>query len=235
MTEKQAPYTPLFEKLGYHFTCITRLEEALTHSSAARHACKAHNERLEFLGDRVVGLVLADLLFERFPNAKEGDLAKRHAALVSREALLQIGTTLGLESYLKRSSSFSKYATRYKQSSLSDACEALLAALYLESGYETTQKVIRTLWAPLLEQVTQTPEDPKSALQEWAQAHQKGLPHYMLQKKTGPEHDPLFQIKVCVGEDLQATGTASSKREAERHAADHLMKLIAGSGQKKTP
>tara|TARA_A100000171_G_C2123569_1_gene142165 strand:+ start:936 stop:1628 length:693 start_codon:yes stop_codon:yes gene_type:complete len=219
-------YDPLFEKLGYRFTSLKRLEEALTHSSASRHPEHSHNERLEFLGDRVVGLVVADLLFEAFPKSDEGDMAKRHAALVSRDALLKIAEVLNLEPFLRRSSSFDAYEVRYKRASLADACEALIAALYLESGYDKTQVIIKTLWKPLVDQVTEIPKEPKSALQEWAQGRKLGLPVYTLITKKGPEHDPVFRVQVKVGQELTGEGSASSKREAERRAADQLLSQL---------
>lgn len=219
-------YDALFDRLGYCFSSPERLEEALTHASATRHKNVKDNERLEFLGDRVVGLVLADLLLTQYPHSDEGELAKRHAALVSRDALLKIAKKLDLETYLKRSSSFETYEARCKKSSLADACEALIAALYLEAGFSEAKRVLQTLWAPLLAEVREIPEEPKSSLQEWAQSQKLGLPVYTLKSKTGPEHAPLFKVEVLVGTSLKAAGSAASKRQAERAAAEALLRQL---------
>lgn len=223
---KKSSYEPLFDKLGYTFSSLEGLSEALTHASASRHRHLKHNERLEFLGDRVVGLILADLLFKQFPNSDEGELAKRHAALVSRDALLKVAKSLALEDHLKRSASFAGYGQRHKKSSLSDACEAVMAALYLDGGYEDVYRVVERLWAPLITQVQVIPEEPKSRLQEWAQGQKLGLPQYYLESKSGLEHEPLFKVRVSVGDHLEARGAAPSKREAERRAAQALLEKI---------
>lgn len=226
---KVSSYDAFFKRLGYTFSSLNRFEEALTHASATRHRNVKHNERLEFLGDRVIGLVMADLLFKTFPSSDEGDLAKRHAALVSRDALLKIAKILDLETYMVRSASFAGYGQRHKKSSLADACEAVMAALYLDGGYQSVYDVVAKLWKPLITDVTNIPEEPKSMLQEWAQGQKLGLPVYTLKNKSGPEHEPIFEVEVCVGKTLTAKGTASSKREAERQAAQSLLKKLENS------
>ncbi len=225
MTTNSKAFEPLYEALGYTFKKTDVLTCALTHASFNRGAAGRHYERLEFLGDRVLGLIVAAWLFERFPHEEEGALAKRHAVLVSRPTLLQVADALGLKRYFRAATSVTdSQRGRYL---LADACEALIAALYLEAGLDVTQEIVRKLWAPYVTQMEDVPQNPKSRLQEWAQEHQQGLPVYTTIERQGPDHAPSFVLEVRVGQKV-ARASASSKREAEQQAATALLKEILG-------
>lgn len=216
-------FDALYASLGYQFQETSNLTRALTHISHRTAHARDTYERLEFLGDRVLGLVVAQMLYEEFPQEEEGALAKRHAVLVSRETLLKVADTLGLEDFLRVAPSvrLAKRGHFLK----ADACEAVLAAVYLEAGFERVQEIIRRLWQPHVSAMEVVPENAKSLLQEWAQERGKGLPSYALVDRSGPEHAPLFEMEVTLG-TLKARATGASKREAEQLAASQLLKEL---------
>ncbi len=181
----------------------------------------AEYERLEFLGDRVIGMIVAELLYTTFPQEKEGDLAKRFVALTREETLADIAKTLGLPNLLKTNEN----ELRYNSSILSDVCEAMIAALYLDSDLETVKTFITPFLIPLISTNQQAPQDAKSALQEWAQKIYKKLPTYTLVSQKGPDHNPVFTVSVTV-ETKSALGTGSSKKIAEQQAAQNLMEAM---------
>ncbi|MGI9433544.1 MAG: ribonuclease III [Geminicoccaceae bacterium] len=201
------------------------LMEALTHPSATRRSKTAprNNQRLEFLGDRVLGLVVAHLLIARFPNEDEGPLSRRHAALVRRETLAEIAGRFDLGSALTFARSEEKGRGRSNPSILADALEALIGALYLDAGLQPAEQFIHQQWEPHLHGMVGPPRDGKTALQEWAQARSLGLPAYTLTKTDGPAHEPRFEVQVELAGMPAVSASASSKRQAEQAAADALL------------
>lgn len=197
---------------------------ALTHRSLAG---KANNQRLEFLGDRVLGLVIADMLYQSFPDENEGDMAKRHAGLVCGETLADVARMLELGENIQMAPSESHGGGRDNDSNLEDACEALIGALYLDGGLAAAEAFIREHWQPLLDAVKEPPKDAKTTLQEWAQARGYPVPDYTELARTGPDHAPVFTIEVSVsGITKTAKAKAGSKRSAERMAASALLEAL---------
>ncbi|MBI1326779.1 MAG: ribonuclease III [Alphaproteobacteria bacterium] len=210
------------KKLGISFKSQSLLEQALTHSSLKQDE---NNERLEFLGDRVLSLVLAHALFTLFRDESEGELAKRHASLVRGELLADIGREIGLPEIIKIGGEASNINTNI----IADAFEALVGALYLDSGYPPCEKLILQLWAERLAEHNPIPEDPKTSLQEWAQKLGKGLPLYEITKREGPDHAPVFTISVSVKGLPSMQGIGASRRLAEKEAAKNLLAHIQKS------
>ncbi len=188
----------------------------------AHHGRSASYERLEFLGDRVIGLIVADLLYERFSKDKEGKLAIRFTDLVREETLADVSRLLGLPDQLITN----EPELRQNNSILADVCEALLGALYLEKGLEAVKAFVKPIWDPLIDQEREAIKDSKSALQEWAQTHRKNLPIYTILEKTGPDHNPFFKIQVEVRNIGFGIGSGHSKKEAQQEAAHCLLKKI---------
>lgn len=217
-------YASLYEKIGYSFKEESLLKEALTHSSVGW--TRTNYERLEFLGDRVLGLVIAHLLYERFPDFSEGELAPRHAHLVNRSTLAQVASTLRLQDYIQMASSERRSGGRTKTSLLSDACEALIAALYLDGGFEVARLFITRFWREALDTCHTLAKDPKSELQEKVQAMGKSAPQYEILSRTGPDHIPTFVVEVQVEGLPRVQGTGASKRLAEQEAAGALLRKI---------
>ena len=218
--------------IGYEFGRRELIEEALTHPSALvpearrrrrRPPVRRGYERLEFLGDRVLGLVVADCLWRRFEGEPEGDLTRRHTHLVRREALARVADTIGLGRHLVLSRSEAAAGAAANPGILADACEALIAAIYLDGGFEAASTFVRRFWEPLIDEMEEPPRDPKTALQEWAQARGLALPAYELVATSGPDHAPLFTVRARVVGADPTTATASSKRSAEANAAAMLL------------
>lgn len=223
----------LRDRLSYVFQREGLLEEALTHPSFQGEAGRRRqcNERMEFLGDRVLGLVIAELLFHKFPREEVGALARRHAALVRREALVQVADEIGLAACIRLSRGEEEAGGRNNPGLLSDACEALIAAIYLDGGFEAAREVVRRLWWPLVERDASPPKDAKTVLQEWAQGQGLPLPLYVETDRTGPPHAPVFRVQVTVKGFAAVTASGSSKRMAERAAAEvMLMKVRPADG-----
>ena len=201
------------------------LYEALTHGSAGDE--HGHNyERLEFLGDRVLSLVVAELLFRNFPDEAEGKLARRYTALVRREALAEVASTIGLGEHLVLSHGEDIAGGRDNPSLLADVCEAVIAALYLDGGLPVVENFIQRYWTPMMERSLKPPVDAKTALQERLQGQGKPLPVYRILDRTGPDHAPEFTIEVAAGSGCSAAGTGSSRRTAEQNAAKALLKIM---------
>jgi ribonuclease-3 len=222
--------------IGYEFNRHELLEEALTHPSALvperrrrrrPTPVKRDFERLEFLGDRVLGLLIADHLWRRFEGEPEGDLTRRHTHLVRREALVRVAETIGLGRYLVLSRAEATAGAAGNPGILADACEALIAAIYLDGGFEAASAFVRRFWEPLIDEMEEPPRDPKTALQEWVQARGLALPAYELVATSGPDHAPLFTVAAYVAGGDPATATASSKRSAEAKAAAILLDRLA--------
>lgn len=217
--------------VGYRFKDPMLLAEALTHASAARRATgsgKRSNERLEFLGDRVLGLVIADMLIHGFAEEPEGSLSRRHTALVRRETLAEIAAELELGDWLSVARSEEDTGGRSNPAILADACEALIAAIYLDGGIEPADRFIRRFWQPRLSIMIDPPRDPKTALQEWAQGRGLDLPAYSVRGVTGPPHAPTFEVEVGLPGYVAVTASGSSKRAAEQAAAESLLSTVSG-------
>ncbi len=211
-------------RIGYTFQDIDILVCAMTHSSYGDgQRSTADNERLEFLGDRVLGLLTAAALFH-YSSESEGTLARRLNAMVRKETCAQIAREVSIGDALLLSTAEDRQGGREKTSILGDACEALIAAIYLDGGYGEAKKFYDRFWLPVLEQVVQkSAKDPKTELQERAMAVGQVLPKYEILERSGPDHRPLFVIQVSVDGIGTAKGTGKSKRDAERFAAVHLL------------
>lgn len=211
----------LQQRLGYRFKNSALLHEALTHPSASSSRQPSY-QRLEFLGDRVLGLVVAGLLLARYPGENEGDLAKRHARLVSREMAALAARKLELGPHIVLSKGEAEAGGAENLSALGDVMESLLGAIYLDGGLEAAQKLALNLWEPLLAQDLAPPKDAKTTLQEWSQSKGLGLPVYQVLSSTGPHHEPSFTVLASVG-GRKAEGVGGSKRAAEQAAAKALL------------
>ena len=214
---------PLQRALGHKFNDKALLRQALTHSSARSDTVACDNERLEFLGDRVLGLAIAELLCELQPEAREGDLARLYNRLVQRGTCAEVALELDLGEHLLLSGSERTSGGRSKTSILADACEAVLGAIFVDAGFEATRKVVRKHWSPRIDGGAETPRDPKTALQEWAQGRKLGLPEYAEVERAGPDHAPHFTAEVRVGSVKPARGSGTNKRLAEQAAARALL------------
>ena len=213
--------------LGYRFAGPELLAEALTHRSAARPQLHQFGyERLEFLGDRVLGLVITDLLLEKYPDAPEGDLSRRLSGLVRREALEEVAGGLDLGRFLRLAEGEVRAGGRENAGILADACEAIIGALYLDGGLAAARCFILANWQPLLDKAGTAARDPKTRLQEWAQARKLPLPDYHVVAEAGPAHDPMFTIEAVVKGKKPARAKAGSKRSAEQDAARKLLARI---------
>jgi len=206
-------------RLGHSFRDAALLDRALTHTSAG---ADGDYERLEFLGDRVLGLVVAELLLEKFPDESEGDIGRRFAQLVRAETLTKIGRAVGIDRALNHAGDGAIDGI------VADATEAVIAALYLDGGFATAANFIAAHWSPLIKRSEVPPRDAKTALQEWSQARGLGLPVYTDIARAGPDHAPVFTVAVNIsgGEPVEARG--SSKRAAEQAAAALLFERLEG-------
>jgi ribonuclease-3 len=213
----------LEETLGHDFANPDLLARALTHASAVNGRDLQTYQRLEFLGDRVLGLVVADLLVERFPDAPEGELSRRFARLVSRETCTEIAKEMELAKYL-RIGGGQKGAARATAGVLSDVCEAVIAAIYRDGGLGAAHALIARYWGPRMEGMSGPLRDAKTELQEWA--HRSGFepPVYTETLRAGPDHAPSFEIEVAVGSVPPGRGIGGSKREAEQEAAANILR-----------
>lgn len=215
--------TRIQEKTGYAFHDKDLLEAALTHSSIG---VNLNNERLEFLGDRVLGLIISDMLYHDFPGESEGDLAKRLAALVSRNALAEAALHMSLADFIKVSPGENKAGGLKKDTILADALEALIAAIYLDGGLDRAREFIISFWEEKIRSNVLPPEDPKTMLQEWVQAKGLPLPAYKVVDQSGLDHEPVFEVEVNVEGKGTARARASNKRSAEKEAASIILKEI---------
>ncbi|MBW7849216.1 MAG: ribonuclease III [Rhodospirillales bacterium] len=218
----------LCDALGHRFSNADLLHQALTHPSAGyrRGRGAAAYERLEFLGDRVLGLIVAEMLLERFPTENEGALARRHAALVRREALARVAETIGLPIHLVLSKGEEDGGGRRNPATLADACEAVIGALYCDGGLGACAPFVRSHWEGLMAESARPPQDAKTALQEWAQGCGKPLPSYEMVGMSGPAHDPTFEVAVSVDGYAPVVGQGTTKRAAEQAAARTLLETL---------
>lgn len=224
------PLNNLQSALGYEFKDISLLEMALTHSSCDKKTPdgrKMNNERLEFLGDRVLNFTVAQMLFEMFPNEPEGKLSKRHAALVRQETLAVIAQDIGIAEAIKLGKGENATGGREKPTILSDAMEAVLAAVYLDDCFSTAEALIRKHWSPVVSQVEL--KDAKTRLQELLQAQGAGLPEYKLKETLGEAHARTFVFAVKAASGEVGYGEGSSKQTAQQAAAQDLLEKLNAS------
>jgi ribonuclease-3 len=210
-------------RIGYSFSNAAVLDLALTHSSASDGSKTSDNERLEFLGDRVLGLVVAHRLLVLYPDSNEGILARRLNALVRKEACAEIARDIGLGDVLVMDAAEERSGGREKTAILGDACEALIAGIYLDGGIDAARKFIEGFWESQFSAVVDVAQDPKTALQEWAHRHHMSVPEYEIVSRSGPDHAPVFVIEVRVEGIEPMSGTGPSKRVAEQAAAKSLL------------
>jgi ribonuclease-3 len=197
-------------------------ERALTHASFG----EAQYERLEFLGDRVLGLAIAAWLYEIFPHEPEGQLSKRLNALVARETCAEVGRELGVGSRVRLGKQAREDGASDSDNVIGDVVEALLGAIYLDSGLEAAQAFVRRAWGDRVSSRDQAPQHPKSALQEWAAAQERKPPTYRLAERTGPQHSPTFVVEVEIRGVGSASAEGASKQEAETAAAQKLLEQL---------
>ena len=212
--------------LGHDFANPELLRQAMTHRSALygrrRKRSALSNERMEFVGDRVLGLLIAEWLAERYPDENEGALASRLALLVSQPVVAAIAKENGLGDALSMAPNEDRAGVRRRETVLADALEAALGALYTDGGLERARAFVRRAWARIVEEQEEPPKNAKSVLHEWAMARALGLPAYAIESRSGPPHSPNFVVSVTVG-GFTGTGTAGSKRAAEQLAAQDLL------------
>ncbi|MBO0334715.1 ribonuclease III [Sneathiella sp. CAU 1612] len=218
--------------LDHEFKDISLLKSAVTHSSLIKGKGKKADgedyDRLEFLGDRVLGLVISEELFRRFETAEAGQLSRRYNAQVRRETLAEIALEMGLQDYIHMAGDLAATGGRENPSILEDVMEAVIAALYLDGGFRAARKFIKSKWWPRFDYKDASKKDAKSALQEWLAKTGRALPCYSVVEETGPDHDRRFKVMVEVPDFTPATGTGSSKRVAEQRAAAKILKELKG-------
>ena len=213
------------QRLGYEFSNLSLLIEALTHSSIASDFRK-DNQRLEFLGDRVLGLVMAEALLEIDQTAPEGTLAPRFNALVRKETCAEVARQIELGGVLKIGRSEMLSGGRRKDALLGDGMEAVIAAIYKDGGFEVAKTIIINLWGDRIKNVKGDARDAKTMLQEWAQARGQNPPNYEVMSRSGPDHAPDFLVKVILDSGETSEALAGSKRQAEQMAARALLQKI---------
>ncbi|MGQ0558046.1 MAG: ribonuclease III [Sphingosinicella sp.] len=197
-------------------------ELALTHASKSGD----NYERLEFLGDRVLGLAVATRLFNTFPDEPEGRLSRRFAILVSRPVCGEVGREIGLPAQMRLGKQAREDGAQESDNVIGNAVEALIGAIFLDGGYEAAERVVVRLWEQRVDQLERAPLHPKSALQEWAAANRKRLPDYRIVGRSGPDHAPSFKVEVAIRGAGQAQGEGTTRAEAEAAAAEALLKQI---------
>jgi ribonuclease III len=211
--------------LGYTFQDLSLLRHALVHSSATQQRLKS-NERMEFLGDRVLGLVLADLLLESYAEEDEGEISYRFTALAQRDALASVAGAVGLAEHLKLSNGEQLTGGRENPGMLADAMEAVICAIYKDGGLEAARTFIHAQWTDMMQENRRPPKDPKTTLQEWAQGRGLGLPEYRVTAQEGPDHQPLFTVEFTLKGKTPMTGEGNNKRAAEQTAAEAMLSAI---------
>lgn len=206
--------------IGHVFKDTELLKVALTHSSTGE---KDNYERLEFLGDRVLGLVIASLLFKKFPDEKEGDMAKRLASLVQGETLSKLSARISLGDYIIFSDAEAAAGGAKNDHILADVYESVIGAMYLDGGFEPCKTLIETQWEDVLYTMVEPPQHPKTAIQEWAQGQGIPLPLYEIIGQSGPDHAPIFEVSLTVVGHEVVRGQGKSRAEAEKEAAKTFM------------
>ena len=222
---RKAGATPLEKTIGYRFSDPVLLERALTHISALKGAQGriGSYQRLEFLGDHVLGLAISEMLFAAFPKADEGELSRRLADLVRRETCAEVAGVVDLGASLRLGTSEIRAGGRSRVAILADVCESLIGAIFLDGGYKAALAFVQRFWAERMRKPARPLRDPKTVLQEWAQARGLPTPSYREIERTGPHHDPEFRVAVSLPERAPAEGKGRSKRAAEQAAASALL------------
>jgi ribonuclease-3 len=217
----------LEDRIGYKFADKTLLERALTHISALSGGNRANSyQRLEFLGDHVLGLVISDMLYRAYPKGNEGELSRRLADLVRKETCADVARAMDLGPALKLGSSESNAGGRLRTTILGDACEALVGAVFLDGGYKSAEALVEKFWGERMLKPLRALRDPKTMLQEWAQARGLPTPAYQELARTGPHHKPKFSVAVVLPDRPPAEGIGSSKRAAEQAAAAAMLERV---------
>ncbi len=216
---------PAEKSLDHHFSDPSLLQQALTHRSV-ESAGGLDYERLEFLGDRVLGLIVTEMVMQSYPAEREGALAKRLAALVRQETLADISREIGLGPFIHLSRGEAEGGGRDNEAILADVCEAVIAAIYRDGGLDAARRFIERHWQARVRAVEAPPQDAKTALQEWAQARGLALPSYVVVTRTGPDHAPAFTVRVDIDGVPSAEGKGPSKRVAEQAAARRALELL---------
>ncbi len=221
----QSAILALEDSLGHRFADGAVLTAALTHVSALKSNSKrsASYQRLEFLGDHVLGLVVSDMLFRAFPEADEGELSKRLADLVRKETCADVGRALGLAEAIKVGTVGAAVGEKLRKSIVGDVCEAVIGAVFVDGGYAAASELIERMWSERMLRPMRALRDPKTVLQEWAQGQGLPTPTYREIERTGPHHDPHFRIAVELPGIAAAEGDGPSKRAAEKAAASAML------------
>lgn len=206
-------------RIGYTFRDKELIDEALTHVSVSLPGGKSY-QRLEYLGDRVLGLVISEMLFEAFPKAPEGDLSRRLADLVRKETCAEIARGWALGDHLRLGEGERRSGAKKRDALLGDACEAVLGAVFRDGGFEAAKVLIRTHWEARMHEPLIAPKDPKTRLQEFVQAKGLAVPRYQDVGRSGPDHAPVFEVAVLVDGYPPVAARGPSKRVAERAAAE---------------
>ena len=224
MSRKTKGRKELEERIGHGFAEKSLLDSALTHISALSGKSRAASyQRLEFLGDHVLGLVVSDMLFRAFPKADEGDLSRRLADLVRRETCADVARSLDLGAAIKLGASEANAGGRRRLAILADVCEALIGAVFIDGGYPAAATMIERLWSERMRTPARPLRDAKTVLQEWAQGRGLPTPSYREVERTGPHHDPEFRVAVALPDLKPAEGVGRSKRAAEQAAAAAML------------
>ncbi|WP_424966989.1 ribonuclease III [Dinoroseobacter sp. S375] len=213
------------DRIGHTFARPEILVRAVTHASRSA-AVRSDNQRLEFLGDRVLGLVMAEALLEADPDAREGQLAPRFNALVRKETCAEVAREIGLGEVLRLGRSEMLTGGRRKEALLGDGMEAVIAAVYRDGGFEAARALVLRLWGKRIRTVEADARDPKTALQEWAQARKLPPPNYDELGRSGPDHAPVFTIVARLQTGAEAKASAGNKRQAEQAAAKALLSQV---------
>lgn len=227
--ERKADLERLQERLRYRFRNVNLLETALTHRSYINEnpsSASEDNERFEFLGDAVLELCISDLLMRQFPDYREGRLSQLRAAIVNEQPLAETAKTFQLGDYLLLGKGEEASGGRAKPSILADALEAVIAAVYLDSGYKKTSALIRRLFKHLIADSCRSFRDYKTHLQQLSQHAFKETPRYRLIRESGPDHDKIFEIELSIADRIKTQGTGKNKKEAEQRAAEKAVPLL---------
>jgi len=218
-------------RIGYEFADKSLLDSALTHISALSGKSRSSSyQRLEFLGDHVLGLVVSDMLFRAFTKADEGELSRRLADLVRKEACAEVARKIDLGAAIRLGASEANAGGRQRTAILADVCEALVGAVFLDGGYAAGAAVVEQLWGERLRTPARPLRDPKTVLQEWAQGKGLPTPVYREVERTGPHHDPQFRVAVDLPGLAPAEGVGGSKRAAEKVAASVMIEREGVAG-----
>ena len=234
MTGRQPDLLALETRIGHSFMARNLLVSALTHVSAAAGARRESYQRLEFLGDRVLGLVVADMLYEAFPDAEEGELSRRLADLVRKESCAEVALDWGAQAFVRAGES-EKNASALNSAILGDICESIIGAVFLDAGYLAAKAVVAGAFEPRMRAPRRALRDAKTALQEWAQARGLPPPVYVETARSGPDHAPEFTVSIELPGFAPAEAKGPAKRLAEQGAASAFMtreKIIEPGSQK---